>query len=223
MSARIHALTIDTHAVDWAFTVALAARQQAGDLRITHQARRALAYRPVLYAVTDGLGTARATVRRARLNAGAIAAHILTWAVGLAATTSFNTIYIRVSLVSGNADANRFVVPNVALGVRAAVARIDADSIDAGAVTGTLAVRGARHVCDSRYGLTSSASVTYVATWADADHRSHWQRTDHLTGGGLVARLQNVARVLAPLVEAGELRRAVTVFSAFGPLLFLTE
>ena len=128
----------------------------------------------------------------------------------------WQTVGIWVAVVASEARADRFVVDDVANGVGTAGTRVPADGINAGPLDWTVAVGLALDSRDGRDDLAGAAAAADVAARTDADHRPHGQAGQHLARRRLVARTDDGARVLAAVVEAGQLARAVAVFSALG-------
>lgn len=79
-----------------------------------------------------------------------------------------------VAFVAGLAGADGFVVSDATLCVRAAVAWIAANAVEAGAVGGALAVGDTSRFGDCRDGLAGAAAAADVPGWTDAVHGSHW-------------------------------------------------
>lgn len=113
------------------------------------------------------------------------------------------------------------MVPDPALGIRSAVARVDALAVQASPVRRTLGVRGTRDGGHRRQDLASAASAAHVTGGTFANHRPHRQRIDDHAFGRPFARFQGGARVLAHVVETGQLRRTIGVLLALG-LRFLS-
>lgn len=166
--ARITALAVDARLVQRAVRIPAAADQFACHLRIALVARHTLTHGTMVHA--DTLRLRAAAFHRAGRYALSVVARVLPRAVAIGSALDLDALRLRITVVALGARADRFVVLHATLRVRATVARVAADAVDAGRVARAVRVGDAARLHNR---LASTATAAYVAVRTGAQHCAH--------------------------------------------------
>lgn len=214
--ARVLALVVDAGPVCGTVGVGSTSYQNASDVGVAHEAWRALADRPVVGAVAQRLGSAGRTVGGTDRDALAVDARMLPRALVIRPASGSDALALGVSFETLPARANGLVVLDSAFGVRAAVARVPADSVHASLVGDALRVGDAGADFLDRLGrFAGSASAADVAWRTHTDHGSNGDRSGDIATRRPAAGLEDAARILALVVDTCQFGRAFRIFPAF--------
>ena len=214
---RILAFVVDAGTVTRTLGIRAAAHQNAGDLGIADESRRTFAHRSVVQTVASGLLSAGRAIGGAHRDALPVNAAVLARAVVVASAADPRALDLGVAVVALFACAHGLVVLDAAVGEGTAVARVLADAVEAGLVSGTFAVADAgTHGHDGGDRVAGAAATTDVTRGAYADHRPHRYRTHDLTLGRALTGFEDGARVLTFLINTSEFCWTFAIFSALG-------
>ncbi len=119
---------------------------------------------------------------------------------------------LRIADEAGRTDAHRMMIFHKALGALATVTGVDALAINAGLAVGTVIVPSAAGRVGQLYRPTSGVlRVRHPTLPTGADHGAEGQAVHHRAACCHVTRREAEAGILAALVEAGRVVRAVAV------------
>lgn len=105
---------------------------------------------------------------------------------------------------------------NIASSMVAASARGPAEGVDARSINWTIIIRAALDPDERSCWFAGTASRADVAAGADAEHGAYGQTRQDLASRGFGTRSDGGARVLAAMVDTGELEWTLAIVAALG-------
>lgn len=213
--AGILAFVVNTSARTGTIAVRSTTDKSTSHFRIADEAWHTFADRTMVDTVTFGILAACRSISCTNWDTLPVDARMLAGAFVVRTASDSNALQLRIPIVPLPASAHRFMIFDAAFCVRAAVARISADSIEARLVRWTFAVANtSAYFFNSCYRITRSTAAADVSRRTHADHRTNRDGTDYLALGRSSTGLQNGAWVLAFVVQASESRWTFAIFAA---------
>lgn len=171
VGAWIFATGIDASLIARTVRVAAAADNRTGFSGITAQSGWTFANSTMIDAEALGAFATRATVHRAHRCTLSIDAGMCARAFVIRSAADAHTLYFRIAVVALLTRAHGFVIFDTTIGVRAAIAWITTDVIDARPVTWTIRIGYAAANFDDRFQwFARSASAADVTLGTDTNH-----------------------------------------------------